>query len=180
MQDPNATSDSLDIVYEELKQRMATQNAQIAALDGKANFGLASASLLTAVVALNAAVSTSQRIGTVRPFSILWLDIADPVSEAGRLTTAAFAVYLAVILFSFLAYRIRPFQDVPDPKELMTKYLDQPREQTKRDLSGTRAVTFLDNEKQVKRKVRWSHLVILGLTVEAVLLMLLTLIQIRL
>ncbi len=71
MQDSNATADSLDIVYEELKQRMATQNSQIDVLDGKANFGLASSSLLTAVVVLNEALSVAQQAGTARPFSIL-------------------------------------------------------------------------------------------------------------
>ncbi len=102
MQDSNATADSLDIVYEELKQRMATQNSQIDVLDGKANFGLASSSLLTAVVVLNEALSVAQQAGTARPFSILWFEVADPVSASNRLTTIALIVYLGVTIFAFL------------------------------------------------------------------------------
>src|SRR5947209_16165751 len=71
-------ADNLDVILTYVKERAATQNAQITALDGKANFGLAAASLLTTGIAsLAGAFLAEQRADPTRTAAITLLPHLD-------------------------------------------------------------------------------------------------------
>lgn len=158
------TSDSIDIVYDELKKRITVQDAQIGALDGKANFGLASASLLTAGIAgLQNTFLTAQKAGPVSNISIFGFMVS-PTTLINVLTVASFVAYVVVVLTAYMAYRILDFRVVPIPDKFVEKYLDKPPLYTKKRLIRTLVVAFHENERLVNQKVRWTVMVQFQLT----------------
>ncbi len=165
---------SLDLAFEEAKRLIAAQDAQLAALDGKANFGLGSATLLTAGVAalrssMNnveeaAQVSGQPNMLTVRSFEVDWLTVAN------GLTIAALGVYAWVVLSALSAYGLRKYENAPDPQKLLARFLNKPEHETKRKIVEELADAFATNAEHAAAKVKWTRRVIWGLLAEAVVL----------
>jgi hypothetical protein len=84
-------ADNLDVILTYIKERAAAQNAQITTLDGKANFGLAAASLLTTGVASLHGVDPVKTSGLAL---LPRLDLATFTAVASAVTTVAFGTYL--------------------------------------------------------------------------------------
>lgn len=166
---------SLALVYDELKARLAEQSAQNAAIEGKSSAGLASASILTAVVGVKGSL---QKASAVTAWTIFGHPIAGATAIQWLTILAAFA-YLAVVVTTYAAHRVRRFQTVPDPKHLLEEYTLRPEETTKEYLAGTMMTVFYDNERLIEAKLRWTRCVLLSLVVEAIMELLLTIVQLQ-
>ncbi len=168
--DELAQLESTDIVFDEVKRRFAFQDAQIAALDGKANFGIASASILTAAVTglhsnLSQAKGSSALLGLSASMVVDWL------------TLGAFLTYIVVVLTAFKAYNIRTWKMSPEPDGLINRYLREPERYTKSMLAVTIADDYNKNETVMERKIFWTKCALLSLLAEAGMLLLITVVQ---
>jgi uncharacterized protein HemY len=156
---------SLQIVFDEVKGQLDAQAARVDTLDGKSNFGLASASLLTAgLISFQDAVPIAEVSTTVK--MVYWV-----------LVISALITYVIVVVTAYYAYRVLPFKAVPAPKRLLEGYLNKPEEDTKRALVTAFVEAFDQNEKLVQRKTQWTTAVLISLMVEAALLLIITIVQ---
>lgn len=171
---------SLDVVFEQVKSRMAAQDSQIATLDGKANFSLASATLLTAgVTGLQAAFSSAQETGPVNSFMVFGLNL--PATAAiSILTSVSLLAYVIVVFAAYQAYRVRDFKAVPKVQTLRDKYLQKTETETKTAMIDAWVEVFSRNEKLINNKLWWTNLVLFALAVEAFLLLLVTVVELAL
>ncbi len=153
---------SLELIYDEIKGRLTYQVAQIGALDTKANFGLGSATLLTAGVA-----TLGETVGT----SFI----------AALLTIAALAVYVLVIVivFSFCAYRLRPWSVTPNPRQVLDDAASWSEEETRARLAKQRVEDFERNEREISIKAMWVRRTLYALMFEGALLLLIAIDHIR-
>ncbi len=165
---------SLNIVYDEIKGQMAEQAAQIATLDGKASFILTSASLLTAG-ATGLQGTVAQHAGSSRWLIPLVVRANDAVHW---LEVAALLVYLGVLVAAWNGYRVRVYHRVPDPKGIHEKYLFDEEDVTKRKLAATMVKSYVDDEKEVKKKVWWTQVAFIALGIEGFCLALMTFVQV--
>lgn len=186
---PQSTKpDNLEIVFETIKARLDLQLSQIGSIDGKVNFGLGSATLLTAAtVALHNALDAALRDPVTklpiapRPIGLLGFTIQNPRPLIAWGSAIALLVYIGVVVFTFLAYRIRTFEVAGNPRTLMDKYLEQLDDrETKKDLAELMARNFVSNGKGIEAKVRWANWAMIFLGIEALVLLGLTYIQIQL
>lgn len=185
---PDRKWPSLDLLYDEIQGRIAAQDAQISGLDSKANFGLASATLLTAgVTGLTKTIDEVQRPAEGSPASSIQPAIVDlwvvgefkATGVVDALTIVSLVVYVLVIAFSFLAYRVRHWHVTPNPQQVLHEASWWPEEQTKATLAVKRADDFRLNEEKVLSKARWVRLALAALMVEAALLLTIALVQVR-
>jgi hypothetical protein len=174
-------SENLDVILTYVKERGAAQNAQITSLDGKANFGLAAASLLTTGVAsLHAAFLSAQRLDPSRGAGALLFPRLDPqifAPIALAFTALAFATYVVVVFSAYQAYKVRGYTTVPNAKTLLNEYWTSPAFDTKARLAATMAEVIEENEHKTDAKAWWVRVVMRSLLVEAALLLLLLVLQ---
>jgi multisubunit Na+/H+ antiporter MnhC subunit len=160
-------SDNLDVVLTFIKERATAQSAQITSLDGKANFGLAAASLLIAGVSnLQSAFTNAQRIEPAKPAPVPLLSPLDPQSIlpfAFVLTALAFATYMLVVFSAYQAYKVRGYTTVPNPEVLLREYWVSSAFDTKAALASTLASAIDRNEPEIARKAGWVRFVTLCL-----------------
>jgi hypothetical protein len=145
-------SPSIDVVLDNAKRSLAIQDDQIKALDAKANFSLATATLLTTAIAavnksvldrttaaIQAADATARALAENKPVPT---PISPPnpvvVQLAFWLGIVAALVYLLVVVSSFMAYRLREYRLAPDATKLLWQH-SQPELTTKRLLAGALA-----------------------------------------
>ncbi len=102
---PKEPPKSLDTVYEEVKQRIAAQQQQIATLDSKANFGLGSSTLLTTVTGFQDFALRGNVVGILR-----WLVV---LAVLGTLL-----LYLRTVCAALNAYRTRKYVRTGEPATL--------------------------------------------------------------
>ncbi len=170
MSDTTSTADerkplSLDIVFDEVKAQLESQTAQASALDGKASFVLASASLLTAgATGLQGAIERQKQIAA--PLPVHALEFVTVV------------VYLAVVFAAWKAYGVRTYHRAPEPNALRKDYLFRDPEFTKRRLIATMANCYSRDLDTINNKVRWTKAALIALGIEGVCLALLTLVQV--
>jgi hypothetical protein len=166
------------LFFDQVKNRIACQDEQISSLDGKSNFGLASATLLIAgITGLHKALqplqqSTHSIISKVLPTGIR------PELIIDSLTLFAIIVYVLVVATAYRAYKIRDFVVVPEPREFFNKYLYKPEKFTKETLLATMVEAFYINQGIVDKKLFWTSWVLRGLLVEIVFIFMLTILQI--
>jgi hypothetical protein len=132
---------SADVIYEELRHRVALQLEQVDSLDGKANFVLGSASLLTAgVAALRNAAEPTAGQAPERWCVLGWN--AEAMTLVNIVIACAFAAFVGVVWCSFQAYRVRTFTVTPEPIAgaglVFQQYLGRPEGDTKVMLSNSR------------------------------------------
>jgi hypothetical protein len=165
----------VEIVHDELRERVALQLAQIDSLDGKANFVLGSASLLTAgAAALGSAIETSDGVTPNRWCIFGWN--AEVETLANVVIAGAFAAFVAVVICAYQAYRVRIYTVTPDPTTgaalLLDTYMARPKGDTMAMLASARKQDDLpNNEAQIKDKVRWTTWALKALLVESALLL---------
>jgi hypothetical protein len=165
---------NLDVILAYIKDVAAAQTAQIAALDGKANFGLTAASLLTTGVASLHGVDPSRTAGI--PL-LPHLSPAILIPAASLVTGFAFAIYLLVVFSAYQAYKVRTYTVVPNPSVLLKDYWNKSPFDTKSTLAATLADAVSDNQKQAEKKATWVSVVMRSLLAEAVLLLALLVLQ---
>lgn len=158
----NDGSSSLDLIFTEVKERLTRQSAQVSALDSKTNFGLGSASLLTALLGLQQGL---QKPGHV------------PAPLMIPLIALVFLSYLGVVFASYQAYRLRGYAVVPQPVVLRDEYLDEGIDETKRMLIEACILAYRENTILLDEKIAWTDRALGGLAVEAVLLAIVRLVK---
>jgi hypothetical protein len=128
---------SLDIVYEEVKERLDLQLHQVDTLDAKAGTVLSIASLVMTIAAgLQATISRED----LRDWPLVLL-----------LAGAMF--YAFTMLFAFRGYLLRNFRRDPEPRPLRDLYLFQPADFTKRRVTANRIESFELNSGLIESKV---------------------------
>src|SRR3712207_4742184 len=101
----NVSAPSAKIVLDEIKGMLATQNARITALDGKANFGLASASLLTAgAINLKSTFFDAQQAERVTSWQIGSV-VIEPQGLVGAFTVVVTLIYIWVVFSAYQGYK---------------------------------------------------------------------------
>jgi hypothetical protein len=159
----NYAKPSLEIIFEHVKGHVANQNEQIATLDGKASFVLASSSLLTAGVTtfhtdlLEVLPSVTTKLGSVAPQFLGY-----------ALILGALGLYLWLVWCAYKAYRIRPYRGITDLSQLRDKYLTQNSEDTKLMLLDTTIHAVEINTKTLSNKALWTRRAMLSLVWEAI------------
>ncbi len=161
-QQKSATTEfpSLEISLDLTREKVASQQGQINALDTKANF------VLTAATILLGTGLTAQIAITTESISIL----GQHISRALPLAILV-AAYLLVVISAYQAYRIRSYDNAPEPQKLVDEYLKESGEITKEDALRAMAIAFANNRKEIKFKVRWTRWALNALVAESAVLM---------
>ncbi len=146
---------SLQLVFDEIKGRIAAQDAQIAALDGKATAGFGSATLLAAVSGLQQVTSRS---GDGKP---------EPLVVS--LSVVGFTLYLVIVFATFKAYRPRDYGRAVEPGKLRDEYLSEDEDVTKKNLVDAMVLAYEKNVSLIENKARWTNAVVYLLLAQAVL-----------
>jgi len=163
---------NLDECYLLSKEALADQLAQSRALDSKASFVLASASILTAAaLALHQAVAgvagTTAEAALSRGLVVL----------ANLLAVLAVLAYLGVVYTAFRAYTLRSYDGPADPRQLAAKYVDMDAELAKATLFATMVKSYGDNSTILDQKVAWTRNAVYTLFGESILVALVTIVQ---
>ncbi len=157
---------SLDIVYQEAKERLALQHQQIATLDSKANFGLGSSTLLTAAVSFQD-YALQQRLSS----PIRWLVLS--------FVLGALVLYVRTVCAASEGYRLRTYMRTGEPKTLL-ELLKNDDHVTKQVLLRQFGDAYESNQREIEGKVKatktmlrcllYQALVVSGLVVLRVIL----------
>lgn len=91
---------------------------------------------------------------------------------ADLLTIAALAVYTLVVVFSFCAYRLRPWSVTPNPRQILDDAANWSEEDTPARLAKQRVEDFERNEREIGIKAMWVRRTLCALMVEGALLLL--------
>jgi len=148
---------SLNIVFDLTRERVGAQLTQIIGMDTKAGLVLASASLLTGVLATWHVPTTIARY----PPLIAWF--------ITRIPLISIVIYLVVIGTSFFALRPRDYYISPDPSSLWKEYSQKPDPFTKRRVRAVMADDYQNNAKAIISKIHWTRAAFIALAVEAFL-----------
>jgi hypothetical protein len=175
---PDQDWPSLDVVYAEVQNSIVLQNDRLKNIDTKANFALASATLLTAgVTGLGRALADAGRTGAVPSWTIQGLSVgADSVVD--WVTVLSLGIYALIVFCTYNAYQLRDFMEAPDPAGLVSRYVHEDSTLTKATITKERAKNYARTEAQINVKARWTALAMRLLVVEALLLFLITIIQV--
>lgn len=152
---------SLDIVSEEMRQRVADQDSQAAILATKASF------LFTAGTTV---------LGASAALAALLMDDAEVGHKGILLPTLIVAGAYVWLAFSFfLAFRVRIFYRVPTPKKLM-EYSTLAKVDSLRKVADGRRYALEKNEKLLTCAARWVNheLICLMILITSVLVTLAT------
>lgn len=176
---------SVDVVYDEIHNMVKAQNDRLKIIDTKANFGLAAATLLTAgVTGLGRALAESgQRMVAsgqevaLPQWPVFGADV--PVTTmTDWVTIISLVIYALIAVSTYLAYRIRTYRDVANPRRLMDVYLYKAPAYTKAAIANQRAKNFAGNEAKINDKATWVNRAMILLIGEAALLVVIAIIQV--
>lgn len=128
---------SLEIVYQEVKERLDLQLHQVDTLDGKAGTVLSVASV---VMTLAAGLQVSDNREALQGWPLVLL-------------LAGTTFYAFTMLFGFRGYWLRNFRRDPEPGSLRDRYLFQPADFTRRRITANMIQSFEVNRDLVESKV---------------------------
>ena len=93
----------------------------------------------------------------------------------------ALVAYAVVVVFAVLAYWLRDFETGPSPANMVLKYVKNgdtdPAVAIRQRTAENLVVDFHKNEEKIRHKVTWTRLVLVGLVAQAVLLVVVTVVQ---
>ncbi len=143
----------LDLEISFLRDKLAFQSSQVDGLDSKTGIVLASASLLTGVLA----IWHKPTIGTL-PLFLNWV--------VGHMPLFAIIVYLGIVTTSIMALQIRKL-NFPPNKLFWKDYEEKPELETKKKLKERLEEAYEGNKKQIDRKICWANAALMMLIIEA-------------
>lgn len=152
---------SLELIFDQVKGRVAAQDIQINTLDTKASVGLGSSTILTALTGLQDA--TFQSGSGSAHNTVVFL-----------LALVALIIYLSIVFCVYMAYKLRSFKAVPVPKQLRDEYLSEAEDVTKKNLVDAMIFAFEKNEKVIASKITWTDRTLKLLLVQALYLVTIT------
>lgn len=175
---------SLDVIYAEVKDRVALQIDQSQSLDSKANFVFGSASLvIAALAALRNAAKPAPGHSLGRWDLFGWH--LDKMLMVNVVTASALATFVGVVFCSMMAYRVHDFLVTPAPlagaQNLMRFWSAHRPDITKAMLTESRINRDLPtNQAVIDRKAMWTKFALYGLMVEGLLLFAVAVVQVTL
>lgn len=143
---------SLEIVFQEIKDRLQAQLHQVDTLDTKAGTVLSVASL---VATLGAGLPVATSSGSLSDASLVLL--------LGGTILYAFAMF-----FGFRGYWLRNYRRDPEPGPLRDRYLFQPADFTRRRVIANMIQSYEVNRPLIESKVWNIKVAILLLAVETI------------
>lgn len=161
-QEPSPRLETLNIVYDEARDAISKQEAILAGLDSKTTVGLGSASVISAGVAIQQAIQSSQD-----PVSCWWVFLGTASITLGLVA------YLVIIFCSIQAYKLRPFKASASAYSLEKKVWPQSPARAKAILTSARLDALATNGKVITGKSKWVSRVHGWLLIEGVALFLL-------
>lgn len=126
---------SLDLIFQEVKDRLDKQFEQIEQITSRAAFVMGFASLI-----LGSLITIRKMMGQLSIIEI-------------HLLGGVVVIYALVICFGYLSYRPRPYRRDPDPKALRTGYLDKPAHRTQRQVLNNFIESFEHNEAEIDKRL---------------------------
>lgn len=145
---------SLDIVYQEVKERLDLQLRQVDTLDAKAGTVLSVASLVMTIAA-------GLQAGVVRDDLNGWPLV---------LVLSGLLLYFFTMVIAFRGYWLRNFRRDPEPGPLRDLYLFQSPDFTKRRVTANRIQSFQVNSQLIESKVWNIKVAIMLLAIQTITL----------
>lgn len=152
---------SLEFIFELVKERIAIQMDQVDKLDTKAYSIMTSATaLVSAALVLQAVLPSLQASHHI--------SIGDQILQIIPLILLLLA-YLATMIASIVAYKLRKYRRSPDPVVLYQNYLKEQESYTKAKVLRSLLDDFQENEKEIDKKINWNKRSIISLWSETIL-----------
>ncbi len=145
---------SLEIVYQEVKERLGLQLHQVDTLDGKAGTVLSVASI---VMTLGAGLPIARASDAIETWPLVLL-------------LAGTTFYGSTMFFAFRGYWLRNFRRDPEPGPLRDRYLFQSPDFTRRRIIANMVQSFEVNEPLIESKVWNIKVAILLLGIQTITL----------
>jgi len=176
----------LNVVYEEVRNRVDQQLEQANAIDAKANLGIVSASLILGAIATLREAMSSPTFHPEKPLTPF-----SPFVSVGQASDwsiyAGMLCYVIVLFTSWRAYLIRGFKVIPpsgrNPFMLQTflwetAYMTE--NEAKEELTIKRVdEDLVENQNSIECKLRWTRRSIRWVLIEGVLLLFMTFVSTR-
>lgn len=142
---------SLDVAFQEVKARLEMQFQAISALDTKASIVLGFCGVILA--------SSFWSLQNSGQTLCIWLTMSPLL-----------LVFIAAI-FSLIAYRVVEYRRDPEPRPLVENYLGKKSDETAKQILDNWVISFEENKRKIKRKVKLVRLSFLFLTFGIILFM---------
>lgn len=130
---------SLEIVYTEIKSRLDKQSEEIDTLNQRASVLLG---FVTLLMSLLAGFTTTVKVPDLPGDSLI------PV----LLTLIAAILYIHILIFAYLGYKIQTYRRDPEPRPLRDGYLIKNEETTKRQVISNFIDSYETNAKHISKK----------------------------
>lgn len=168
---------SLDLAFEISQNLIVAQQQRINAIDTKANFvfgaatGLVGTGLIMQSVLLT---NYSQAVcsGTLKFLNILPLS----VQRSLPLLLLLF-VYIVVLYFAYISYKVRDFHETPDLSVILQDYLDKDERETKAVVFQSMVNAYERNEYLISKKAAYTNSAFVFLMIEAAMFVVLIVFQ---
>lgn len=168
---------SLDVAFDLIRARVVTQLQEVDGLDAKANFARGAATTLVGTgLILQAVLLNAQAHSYCTSLIPAFLHLLPTLLKRALPLMPLLGMYVAVVLFTHQAYKIRDYELVPEPRELLN-YLEEPVIITKIDVFKEMVDDYEQNEKKINRKAHYVSYALLALNIEGLTLVMLLLYQ---
>jgi len=168
---------SLNLAFDISQTLFAAQSQRINAIDTKANFvfgaatGLVGTGLIMQSVLLadHSQIACTSTLKFLRVFPLL-------VQRSLPLLLLLF-VYIFVLSFAYISYRIRDFQETPNLGVILQNYLDKDEKETKAVVFQMMVNAYERNEHLISKKATYTNSAFVFLLIEAAMLVVLIVFQ---
>ena len=123
--------ETLELIYNEVKDALNAQFQSIDSLDTKAGIIIGS-------------------VGVIIGISLNLYSHGNPY-----LFSSCMTLFLTSIFFSFSAYKIKSYRRDPEPRKIAEKYLREDGKKVKKQLLDNFIVSFEDNKIKIEKKVKY-------------------------
>jgi hypothetical protein len=171
-QQPTSTSGtselpSLDVAFDLTRTRITTQLQEVDGLDLKANFikGAATTLVSTGLI-LQAVLLAPYSHSYCNVLIPAFIHVLPPFLKRALPLLPLLCMYAVVIFTTHQAYKIADYELVPEPRELLENYLEEPAIVTKVDIFKEMVDDYEQNEKKINRKASWVRYSLLALDIE--------------
>lgn len=163
--------ETLDLIFNEIKDSRADASSRVNMLEGKAGFVLGSASLLTSGVAgAQVALAGHTTKYHLLPMWDHFHVVVSAIDIIHGLAAIAVVIYLWIVFFAWKAYMVRKFITISP--EILSSYADPQYKQWQVKKMLVRAMTdqYAQNQEKIDDKSLFTERALRGLLVEVVFL----------
>ena len=139
--------ESLNLIFQEVKDRLNQQFDQIETITSRAAFVMGFASLV-----LSSLLSIRRAIGSITDCKIVYFVLA-------------VILYVIVLVFAYLAYDLKAYRRDPEPAPLRDKYIDKSDHFTRRKVLSNFIQSFEQNKVMISKRLLFLRISIYSLFV---------------